>query len=74
MSYTNPIKIYFALIFLLFLASCGQTKKETASAPTIGFIDFVEDATLAQAKQGFFDALNDSGFSEEKKTINVITS
>jgi len=72
MSFTTPHRIYFAFIFLFFLASCGQSNKETVSAPTIGFIDFVEDATLAQAMQGFFDALKDSGFSEEKKTLHVI--
>lgn len=34
----------------------------------IGFVDIVEDETLAQARKGFFKALNDSGFVKDKNT------
>jgi len=55
-------------------ASCNSKQSAThdKTIPVIGFIDFVEDATLAQAKQGFFDALKESGFSEDSNTISVI--
>jgi putative ABC transport system substrate-binding protein len=64
------MKKYLALFFLvLFAASCNNTNK---NIPTIGFADAFEDNTIAQAKQGFFDALKKNGFSEEQKNINVI--
>ena len=52
-----------------FLGSCNQAKK---SVPVVGFADAFEDNTIAQAKQGFFDALKKNGFSEDQKTISVI--
>lgn len=60
-------------ILLICSISCHSTKSEKEkSRPLIGFIDFVEDATLAQAKQGFFHALKESGFSEDSNTIAVL--
>lgn len=38
----------------------------------VGFVDAFEDNTIAQAKQGFFDALKKNGYSEDQKTIKVI--
>ena len=61
------------LIQLLFavtlLSSCNNARK---SVPVIGFADAFEDNTIAQAKQGFFDALKKNGYSEDQKTIEVI--
>jgi putative ABC transport system substrate-binding protein len=55
------------------LHGCSSPVKEKGSdVPVIGFLDYVEDATLAKAKTGFMDALASKGFSEEKKTISVI--
>ena len=62
----KSIIIIFAGAVLLF--GCSEKKRNT---PLICFADAFEDNTLARAKQGFFDALKDSGFSEEKKTIEV---
>lgn len=56
---------------VLFL-SCGSNNKAANGVPTIGFVDAFEDNTIAQAKQGFFDALKKNGFSEDQKTLNVI--
>ena len=53
----------------LLVASC---KSADHSIPTVGFADAFVDNTLDQAKQGFFDALSDSGYSEEKKTVHII--
>jgi putative tryptophan/tyrosine transport system substrate-binding protein len=36
----------------------------------IGFLDLLQDETLAQAKRGFFVAMRDSGFSEDN--VNII--
>lgn len=54
----------------LFLFSGCTEKKNTV--PLVCFADAFEDNTLAQAKQGFFDALKDSGYAEDNKTLQVI--
>ena len=58
---------YLCAMFVLVGCSSSPTK-----VPTIGFIDAFEDETLAQAKQGFFDALAEKGFSEKKGSLRVI--
>ena len=62
------MKLFYLLLFTCYLLSC--TPKN--NLPTVAFIDAFEDNTIAQAKKGFFDALQKSGFSENQKTINVI--
>ena len=64
----------FTAALLLLLTSCGSPSGENQShsVPLIGFVDFVEDATLKQARDGFFDALAEAGFSEDKKTLRVV--
>lgn len=57
------------ILFALVLLSCGPSKK--ADVPVVGFVDFLEDATLSQARTGFTDALKKDGFSEEQKTIKI---
>jgi putative ABC transport system substrate-binding protein len=71
------MKINSAIIFSLlafFLFACNNKSQTSNFKPTIGFLDFVEDATLAKAKQGFFDALAKNNFSEKDSTLNVIYS
>ncbi len=58
-----------ALISLLIVSSCANTQK---TVPVVGFMDAFEDNTIAQAKQGFLDALKKNGYSEEQKTLEVI--
>lgn len=64
------------LILLFCIASllqgCTHKQAEDEHVPVIGFVDYVEDATLAEARKGFYDALADSGFSEEKRTIRIL--
>jgi putative ABC transport system substrate-binding protein len=69
-------KVAFArglFIWLLLFCGCtsdsGRNKKALA---VIGFLDMVEDETLASARQGFFDALAASGFSQKQHTLKVI--
>ena len=64
----------FAAVLFIFISACGQPseKKEKARIPVVGFLDLLQDETLAQAKNGFFDALSDSGFSEKNQTLQVI--
>ncbi|MCS6917833.1 MAG: ABC transporter substrate-binding protein [Chitinophagales bacterium] len=47
-------------------------QSEKHDAPVIGFVDALVDETLAEARKGFFQALADSGFSEQQKTLRVI--
>jgi putative tryptophan/tyrosine transport system substrate-binding protein len=57
--------IFFAFIML----SCGPSKK--SDVPVVGFVDYLEDATLSQARTGFTDALKKNGFSEDDKTVKI---
>lgn len=59
------------LLSIHFLFSSCQFSRDT-NIPIIGFIDYVEDATLAQARTGFYDALKQAGYSEESNTLKAI--
>ena len=59
----------YLYIVLLGLTAC-QPKKDK-NVTTIGFVDAFEDATIAQAKTGFTDALAKNGFSEQKGNIKI---
>ena len=63
------MRLFYFLSLFITLAGC-QTKK--SDVPRIAFADAFEDNTLARARQGFYDALKDSGFSEEKKNIELL--
>ncbi len=62
-------KLIGLLCALLTIWSCNTPKN---NIPVIGFADALEDNTLSQAKQGFFDALKKNGYSEDNNTIKVI--
>ncbi len=68
------MKKYLPLILAVSLFSCNSKPQTTNLKPTIGFLDFVEDATLAKARTGFFDALEKNGFSEKDCTLIVYKS
>ena len=57
------------ILSLITILSCNSKKKNDAK--TIAFLDAFEDATVAEAKKGFFTALKDSGYIEGKN-LNVI--
>lgn len=58
-----------SILFAILLTTACQKPK---GVPTVGFVDAFEDATLAQARVGFSDALSKNGFSEKQKTVNII--
>ena len=58
-----------ALVSLIIFSSCNQSAK---TGPVVGFMDAFEDNTIAQAKQGFIDALKKNGYSEDQKTVQII--
>src|ERR1700712_3267937 len=64
------MKKYLPLILLVIaVVGCKSTKPN--NGPVVGFVDAFEDATIAQARTGFTDALKKNGFSEEKKTVQI---
>jgi putative ABC transport system substrate-binding protein len=70
-------KVMFKNFMLCFavcclLLGCSSKKENAKQKPIVGFLDFVEDATLEQAKQGFFDALAKNGYSEKDSTLEII--
>ncbi|MBS1912983.1 MAG: ABC transporter substrate-binding protein [Bacteroidetes bacterium] len=40
--------------------------------PTIGFVQAIEDATIDDARLGFYDALKEAGYSEADGTIKIL--
>lgn len=53
----------------LLLVSCHSSQK--GNAPVVGFVDAFEDATIAQARTGFTDALKQNGFSEDQHNVKI---
>lgn len=64
------MKKYLPLLLLAALASACNSPK-TSNQPVVGFVDAFEDATIAQARTGFTDALKKEGFSEDKNTVKI---
>lgn len=70
-------KIHLEIVFFILLASaflaCKQSARESErKIPLIGFLDFIQDPTVDLARQGFFDALKEQGFSEADSSIQVV--
>jgi putative ABC transport system substrate-binding protein len=63
------LKYLPAAFLLILLISCHSSTKSTI--PTIGFVDYFEDATISQARIGFVAALKQNGFSEDQKNIKI---
>lgn len=64
----KPYKFLVVIFILALFASCNSSKSTT---PVVGFVDAFEDATIAQARTGFTDALKKNGFSEEQHTVKI---
>jgi putative tryptophan/tyrosine transport system substrate-binding protein len=63
--------VWLYLLGLAFFSSCGEGK-QADNKVKVAYLDLLEDETLAQARQGFWDALAKNGFSEKEGTIEVI--
>jgi len=71
---------FIAGTMLLAAAGCGGDKKspETAGTatqkdiPVVGFVQAIEDATIDEAKNGFYDALKEGGYSDSAGTVKII--
>jgi len=53
------------LLFTMLLNLAACSTNTSRDLPVIGFVDALEDATLAEARKGFFNALRDSGFVKD---------
>lgn len=62
----------FIIACTAFLALFSCEGRRDESIPLIGFVDAFEDATIAQAREGFVQALKDSGYSEAGNTVKII--
>ncbi|WP_229738654.1 ABC transporter substrate-binding protein [Parapedobacter pyrenivorans] len=60
-----------AVCLSAYLWGCEQ-QKEQGGVPVVGFVEAFEDATIAQAYEGFVKALRDSGYSESDTTMEII--
>lgn len=63
------VLISMVSVACLAIFSC-ETKRDE-NIPMIGFVDAFEDETIAQAKEGFLQALKDEGYSEAAQTIQI---
>lgn len=61
--------LLFITAIILILTSCHSADKK--AVPVIGFVDAFEDATIAQARTGFTDALKQNGFSEDQHNVKI---
>lgn len=73
--------LLLAFVLAILLAGCGgdgantsDGKDSTASAPvpSVGFVQAIEDATIDEARTGFYDALREAGYSEDSGTVKII--
>lgn len=56
-------------VIMLCFAACKPAKNKNVTV--VGFVDAFEDATIAQAKNGFVDALAKNGYSESKGNLKI---
>lgn len=74
--------LLLASVCAIVLAGCGgdgsgngnEHKDTTASAPvpSVGFVQAIEDATIDEARTGFYDALREAGYSEDSGTVKIV--
>lgn len=57
------------------IAGCGGSEAGNGAATkasTVGFVQAIEDATIDEARAGFYDALREAGYSEDSGTVKLI--
>ena len=65
----RTINSLFCFVIALSIVGCTSAKKNNVKV--VGFVDAFEDATIAQARTGFTDALKANGYSEAEKTVKI---
>jgi putative ABC transport system substrate-binding protein len=66
------IIIALSLAFTACSRGTGEQSAEGKAIPTIGFMQMIKDATIDEAKTGFYDALKEAGYSEDSGTVKII--
>lgn len=67
------MKIIRRLLYALILLTwCSCQSQKDKNIPVIGFVDAFEDETIAHAREGFVQALKDSGYSEQNQKVKFI--
>jgi putative ABC transport system substrate-binding protein len=61
--------LFYCIVIALIITGCHSTDK--SRVPVVGFVDAFEDATIAQARTGFTDALKQNGFSEDQHNVKI---
>ncbi len=68
----------FAFVLLGFFVGCGKERPADGTSgtqqpvPTVGFVQAIEDATIDEARTGFYDALREAGYAEDSGTVKII--
>jgi len=70
LSNMKMLKFLSLVLSVVIIVSCSSSPKKN-SIPVVGFVDAFEDATIAQAKNGFIDALKKNGYTEDQKTVKI---
>ena len=70
----NKSKQFLKPLFLLLVVAISALAchQERDGIPVIGFVDAFQDDTMAKARQGFLDALEEGGYSTEAGTLSEI--
>ncbi|MBC8042670.1 MAG: ABC transporter substrate-binding protein [Rhizobacter sp.] len=61
--------MFSSLLFLI--GGCGGNTDKASAVPVVGFVQSFEDATIDEARKGFYAALKEGGF-EDGKTVKII--
>lgn len=68
MKNTRSFLTSWGIFVFLLLSSCTNDQ----SGPTVAFVDAFKDDTIEQARIGFFKALSDKGYDENKGTLSIL--
>lgn len=62
------------LLFTLLVAACSPKNEgsQKGNVPVVGFVQAFEDATIDEARTGYYAALREAGFSEDSGTVRII--
>lgn len=68
---TSLLSLLAAAILTL-ISGCSKSAETEKPVPAIGFVQAVEDATVDEARKGFYDALREAGYSDSAGTVKII--
>jgi len=72
MKLKTSLSVFISALVVFLIASCNEPKSKQKGKPVIAFLDAFVDETIAQAKEGFYKALANNGFSESDTSITIL--